>query len=1117
MKMDRSKLDKLGRDSAGTISGWPLRRKLVLAIAVPLIVAAFLGLTSVTSSLSESRNASTSANQVTVLPPAIKYVRAAEAAMIASNTQGATSAGDLDDALDVIRDATAELETTAKNAELTDAQATQVQTLLDLSQDVRSEAAAQNGSETWVAQLRQIQASLTQLINLIINEQNEPEPRLELLSQALTGRLALAMQQSLAGAGGEMGKLSQSLSSELGVEAASIDRLASAIGQTESTIPTLRTENGRRAESVRAASNVSDLDLGTRSAYVPYDQLIDQLLGEIDTNLSANASSARTDGLRTLGLTVLALLLAVVIALVVTRLLLDPINRVRDGARKVAHETLPDAVAMIRSGQEPPAFEPIDVDTNEEIGQLARAVDDLHAQAVHLASGEARLRATVGEMFVTLSRRSNSLINQQLTLIERLENDEEDPKRLESLFRLDHLASRMRRTADSLLILADSPNTGGAEYTLSVSDAVQAASAGVQDYHRLQVSSHLSTLIAGNAAADVVHLLTELVDNALSYSSPNDPVRVETSIDSSGAVIKIADAGIGIPADERTALNTMLREGSEATPETARRMGLFVVSRLAKRHNIAVELIRGEFGGTIVRVVLPATILPELPQPSSPIVHTYETEDAVAAPQAPLYEELSEVEATETTAHGLPKRGSRRSPRGSEERKPLIGSKKPVEAEPTPEPAPEVEPVTAYAEPQVEPQPVEDLVVDAPPATPAAPPAPAAPGLGGGLLPRRNPGAQVPMTSPDALVPITSASTEGGSLFSRTSTPTPTPEPAAEAPADVSAEQIAEDLAEDTTEREQVAEVVPISALAGVRAEAAEQAEAEARARSSIANAFTTAPKKANEDLESSKADAPKPNPFEPPSYFSEPLVQSTALDDPVDTAPAVEAEPEAPVYEPEPVVETPTYEPEPVLETPTYEPEPVVETPTYEPAPVAEPIAETPPGPAPAAAPAEEIDAGVDEAAAAAVASGLGGGLPRRTRGAAPQINRDMPGLPTAAESAAARGGRREESPIFSSMRSGWLSSEGSKDFGNEEVDRGWARAARVADQAETPRSTTGGLPVRNPGQRLVPGSVEKPTTVAPRDPEAIRSRLSSAAAGISRGRQAAKSSTPHTEAGPS
>ncbi|MGN0064776.1 MAG: ATP-binding protein [Nocardioides sp.] len=1027
MKMDKSKLNKLGQDSGSAIARWSLRRKLALALAVPLILAAVLGGSRVVSALSESGNASTSADQVTILAPAVDYSRAAQTAMIAANASGAAAKGDLADAIDDINAAADDLESVSESADLTEAQQTQVATLLELSQELRTPEASTVAGDTWIAQLRQVQSSVTQLITLIINEQNEPEPRLEQLSQALSGRLALSMQQSLVASGDAGRALNQDLFSELGVEAAAIDRLATSLGKEEGTIPTLRSANVDRLRAVREG----DKDLGGRDAFVPYDELINKLIKGTTDALADKASSARNSALFSALMTAVALALAVFIALAVAKLLLDPIQRVREGARRVAHETLPEAVARIRSGQEPEPMVPIDVHTEEEIGQLARAVDDLHAQAIHLASGEAQLRATVGEMFVTLSRRSNSLINQQLTLIERLEHDEEDPKRLESLFRLDHLASRMRRTADSLLILADAPGASTGGQGLSVSDAIQAASAGVQDYHRLQVSSHLSTLISDAAAGDVVHLVTEIIDNALAYSSPNDAVRVDTSIDSSGAVVQIADAGIGIPEDERASLNRMLREGGEATPETARRMGLFVVSRLAKRHNIAVQLLRGEFGGTIARIVLPATILPELPQPAEPVVHSYETDEAPLASSPALYEELAEVEATETTAGGLPKRGSRRHSRKDTPEQPARGSKLPLEE------APAVAAEALVEEPTVEVAPVA-------PTPPAASPAPSL--AGDGLLPRRQPGAQMPLTSPDALIPATPASTEGGSLFGRSSTPPPA-EP--EAPAARAAEP--ELRPDDTGEFEQVAQVVPISALAGVRAEAAEKAEAEARARGSIANAFTAAPKKASQDLEASTA--------------------------------------------PEPTIEQ---APEPT-------PESVVE------APLATPPPESPLRPS---APLTQSTALDDPAPAAPSLGGLGGGLPQRTRGAAPQINRDMPGLPSTPRS----GRREEESPIFSSMRSGWLSSDGStQQFADDQVDQGWARAESATEKLEPLSSTEHGLPVRQPGQRLVPGSIAKPTTVGPRDPEAIKAKLSSAAAGISRGRKAVQSSTQHTEAGPS
>ena len=208
-----------------------------------------------------------------------------------------------------------------------------------------------------------------------------------------------------------------------------------------------------RPTSVRSAPAARNL--GGVEAFEQYDELTNDLLDGIDEQLSAAASDSRALAIANSVITVAALLAAVFLALLISRLLLNPIRRVREGALEVANERLPEMVARIRSGEDPGEIVPIDVTTHEEMGQLARAVDDLHRQAVHLASGEAKLRSQVGEMFTTLSRRNTSLINQQLGLIERLEKDEEDPNRLESLFRLDHLASRMRRTADSLMVLAD--------------------------------------------------------------------------------------------------------------------------------------------------------------------------------------------------------------------------------------------------------------------------------------------------------------------------------------------------------------------------------------------------------------------------------------------------------------------------------------------------------------------------------------------------------------------------------------------------------------------------------------------------------------------------------------
>lgn len=587
-----------------TVSGWPLRRKVALALLIPLILAATLGGLRVRADLVQAADSSSSAEQVTVLRPAVAYLTAAERGMIAAQDD---SQGQLDSAVQDLKTAADDLRSTSESADLTAEQRSQVDIVLDLSQALREEGPDPLAPDTWVAQLRQLQSGVTQLITTIVNAQLDPEPRLEQLAQALGGRFSLAMQQALAVTESSGATGDQELFSELGAERTAIERLASALGDSEPAISALRTANAQRSNTVRTGG----LDLGGPEAYADYDGLTSDLLDGIDRQLDDSASSARNRALIDGGITLAALLAAILLALVVSRMLLTPIRKVRDGASTVANERLPDAVAKIGAGGDPGPIEPIDVTTHEEIGQVARAVDELHRQAVVLASREADLRSQVSEMFVTLSRRHNSLINQQLDLIESLETDEEDPRRLASLFRLDHLAARMRRTAESLLVLAEAPPTrAAATDELSVTAALQAATAAVQDYQRVYVASTDNARIRNVAAADVVHLLTELVDNALSYSPPDSQVSLDSTLTAEGAgIIEIEDAGLGISAESLAELNETLRSGGEVTPDTARRMGLFVVSRLAQRHGITVSLLSNQQRGITARVILPASIL----------------------------------------------------------------------------------------------------------------------------------------------------------------------------------------------------------------------------------------------------------------------------------------------------------------------------------------------------------------------------------------------------------------------------------------------------------------------------------------------------------------------------
>ena len=611
-----------------SVAGWPLGRKMALALAIPLLLAAVLGGLRVSGDYGDSRQAARSAQQVTIIQPAVDYLTASETAMVAAQSDSAASQGDLIDAISDISTNAETLVGARDGAELDELQTAHVNALLDLSQAMRGEGAETLGPATWIALVRQLESSVSQLITSVNAAQATPEPRLEQLSQAMSGRLSLALQQGLIATTLSQSS-SQELFSEIGVEAAAIDRLAGSVEGAEDQTALLRQQNTRHAGEIR---DDAATDLGGRDAYAPYDEITETLVTGVTKTLDDAAGAAQRNALVGAVLTLLALAAAIALAFFIARSLLGPIGKVRDGALAVARHRLPDAVARIRAGQEPEPIKTIDVHTNEEIGQVARAVDDLHRQAIHLASGEAQLRQTVNAMFVTLSRRSTSLVNQQLAQIERLEHDEEDPKRLESLFRLDHLASRMRRTADSLLILADAPNRAAGQFSLTVGEALQAATSGVQDYQRVQILSNLNTRVGDEAAADVVHLLTELVDNALSFSPPAEPVRLAAKQGPEGVTITITDSGLGVPPAELEQLNGDLQHGAEATPDTARRMGLFVVSRLAERHDITAHLARNPGGGMTASVLLPPSVLPDVSQSGAPAAPAATT---TAAPSAP--------------------------------------------------------------------------------------------------------------------------------------------------------------------------------------------------------------------------------------------------------------------------------------------------------------------------------------------------------------------------------------------------------------------------------------------------------------------------------------------------
>ena len=317
---------------------------------------------------------------------------------------------------------------------------------------------------------------------------------------------------------------------------------------------------------------------------------------------------------RLTGIAVLVLLLIVlVITVVMARSMILPLRRLRASALDVAGRRLPEMVRRLSESDpeedQSVEVEPIDIDSTDEIGEVARAFDQVHSEAARLAGDEAMLRANLNAMFVNLSRRSQTLIERQLGIIESLEQTEQDSSRLSSLFRLDHLATRMRRNSENLLVLAGHEAPRKWTQPVALVDVLRAAISEIEQYDRITLNVQSGLVIAGKAASDVVHLVAELVENATTFSRKDAQVHVIGQLLVSGGVlIDITDEGLGIPEQELAHANWRLDNPPVIDVAVSRRMGLFVVGRLAARHGIKVRLRRAQSGGLSALIWVPETV-----------------------------------------------------------------------------------------------------------------------------------------------------------------------------------------------------------------------------------------------------------------------------------------------------------------------------------------------------------------------------------------------------------------------------------------------------------------------------------------------------------------------------
>ncbi|NGO06424.1 sensor histidine kinase [Streptomyces sp. HC44] len=388
-------------------------------------------------------------------------------------------------------------------------------------------------------------------------------------------------------------------------------------------------------------------DLAEGSAYVAVRAVEDKVLGsrpgakavQAAPEATWNAAHARVqDDMRTIeasaghgvadrgdpfprgllspaGAAVLLGLVAVTASLVISvrigRGLVVELVSLRNNALEIARRKLPDAMHRLREGEEIDvrAEAPPGPPAEDEAGQVAEALSTVHRAALRAAVERAELASGISGVFVNLARRSQVLVHRQLNLLDSMERRSDDANELSDLFRLDHLTTRMRRHAESLIILSGAAPGRAWRMPVSLTNVVRAAVSEVEDYARVEVRHLPETSVIGAAVADLTHLLAEIVENAAQFSPPHTKVRITGEPVGNGYAVEIEDRGLGMGKETVAEANRRIEQSKTLDLFDSDRLGLFVVSRLAARHGIKVHLRTSPYGGTTAVVLLPTALL----------------------------------------------------------------------------------------------------------------------------------------------------------------------------------------------------------------------------------------------------------------------------------------------------------------------------------------------------------------------------------------------------------------------------------------------------------------------------------------------------------------------------